>query len=161
MRLHPLSILISVPAIFLACSSGGQGSATVGPGAGAFGSPGASTPALSPITGGGAQTPDPEPGVDSGTQRQDTGTVVVDTGTKPDTATGSPCTAPSKCSDVMFEPATCETDVSDATCGAQARAYYSCLVANQKCTAEGTTDFAAISTSCASAASTLQTCRGA
>jgi hypothetical protein len=160
MRLHPLTIVLSIPAIFLACSSGGPGSAPSPGGSNAFGQPGATVPALSPITPStGGQTPEPE--FDSGnpqdTNPRDTG--VVDTGSTADTG-GDICSKPSTCSaDPAPDVTTCQTNLA-STCGSLWLSYYQCVDRNRTCTVDGVTDTAALSSACSSEISALSTCAG-
>lgn len=162
MRLHPLSILLSVPAIFLACSSGGPGAAPGGPTPNAYGSPGSTQPALVPNTPapGGGQVE--QPTVDSGTNNpRDTGSG-ADTNTVQDTNTGGDlCSTPSKCSgDPAQDPTTCRTNVADPKCGTQWRTYYTCIVARQVCKTDGsnTTDPEATLAACSAEGMSLSTC---
>jgi len=148
MRLHPLAIFLSIPAIFLACSDGGPGSAQSPGGPSAFGQSGATVPALAP--GGPASTGEvPNPQVDSGQQQQDTG---GGTDTKPATDTGGGgdpvCARPSKCSDTFIPPDICNAQITK--CGSVARTYFTCLSDNQVCKTDGsnTTDAAATTAAC-------------
>ena len=161
MRLHPLAIVLSIPAVFLACSSGGVGTVNLSADPSAYGQSGANVPALSPIgTVSGGQTPEPEPR-DTGTQIQDTGTVVQDTGTRQDTSTGDLCSTPSKCSDPVIDPSACSSAIADPTCGSQARTYIACLQTKQVCDSTGKTDLSATGAACSSEAAAYSACTGA
>jgi hypothetical protein len=149
MRLHPLYIFLSVPALFIACSSGGPGSAPPFGSPSAFGQNGATTPALgttpeAPKPGG--QTPDPP--ADTGTTPQDTG---GGTDTRPPTDTGGTtgdpvCARPSKCSDTFIPADVCNMQITK--CGSVARTYFTCLSDNQVCDGTGATDFTATTGAC-------------
>ena len=147
MRLHAKYLFASIPVVFLACSSGGPGSAPSPGSVGAFGQPGAANPVL-PVSAGGGDQPDPgNPPVDSGTTQQDTGggtdTRPVDTGG----TTGDPvCARPSKCSDTFIPQDVCNMQITK--CGSVARTYFTCLSDNQVCDGTGATDVAATTGAC-------------
>ena len=146
MRLHPLWIVFSVPALFIACSAGGPGSTSTADPA-VFGQSGPTIAPLGPgaPTGGGGQTTNPPR--DTGVVLEDTGggtdtNVAVDTG-----MSGNPvCSRPSKCSDTFIPATTCNDAIS--RCGAPATTFFTCLSNNQVCATDGTTDQAATIGAC-------------
>jgi hypothetical protein len=163
------AILVLPTLLFIACSSGGAGTATVDP-PGGFGVEGSSIPALgpgvgSPTGGNGGGTRDTGVsggGKDTGTTIEDTGTGVVDTGGGSMTGDEAICAAkcPSDPAVSSTQVTGCVNAMNGAKCAAEYRAYYTCASEKRVCTDSGTTDSGATSTACTDALMALSTCAG-
>jgi hypothetical protein len=165
MRLHPLTIVLSIPALFVACSSGGEGTPSLPSGPGVFSQPGASVPALAPgapsVPGG--QGPDVPP-QDTGTTTQDTGGT-VDTGSVQDTGS-SECNSllTSTCSADGPPPTsqvdTCRSQLA-GSCASQWRTLYQCVQARRVCdTTTNATDWTTTLGLCEAEQTAASTCTG-